>query len=171
MQSYVAIQCNGMLPPSAITKGCAKSHSRRRRVRWRSRGRSGRCRSQALESKVQIADYSSRTPFKLCIGSFHLSSQVLAETELFIMQRDKQVHFCVCAGLRSSCRGGRGWLPLGISGCLVPGRAGNRAAIHEERWAAAGKYCFKRDTSQRCKPRPQAAPATSDREPHQSSGG
>ncbi len=27
-----AIQCNGMLPPSAITKGCAKSHPRRTRA-------------------------------------------------------------------------------------------------------------------------------------------
>jgi hypothetical protein len=25
-------QCNGMLPPSATTKGCAKSHPRRRRA-------------------------------------------------------------------------------------------------------------------------------------------
>src|ERR1700758_4414663 len=25
-------KCNGMLPPSAITKGCAKSHPRRRRA-------------------------------------------------------------------------------------------------------------------------------------------
>jgi hypothetical protein len=36
---------------------------------------------------------------------FHLSSQVLAETELFMIQRGKQVHFCVCAGLRPSCSG------------------------------------------------------------------
>lgn len=51
-------------------------------------------------------DYSSRTPFKLCIGScFHLPSQVLVETEFFIMQRDKQVHFRGCAGLRWSCSG------------------------------------------------------------------
>jgi hypothetical protein len=32
VQSYAAIQCNGMLPPSAITKRCAKSHPRRRRA-------------------------------------------------------------------------------------------------------------------------------------------
>jgi hypothetical protein len=32
VQSYSAIQCNGMLPPSAITKGCARSHSHRRRA-------------------------------------------------------------------------------------------------------------------------------------------
>ena len=31
-QSYAAIQCNGMLPPSAITKWCAKSHPRHRRA-------------------------------------------------------------------------------------------------------------------------------------------
>src|SRR5258708_14394668 len=32
VQSYAAIQCSGVLPPSAITKGCAKSHPRRRRA-------------------------------------------------------------------------------------------------------------------------------------------
>jgi hypothetical protein len=48
-------------PPSAITKGCAKSHPRRG-VRWRSRAvRSGRGRSQALESKVRFADHTPET--------------------------------------------------------------------------------------------------------------
>jgi hypothetical protein len=32
VQGYAAVQCNGMLPPSAITKGWATSHPRRRRV-------------------------------------------------------------------------------------------------------------------------------------------
>ena len=32
VQSYADTHCNGMLPPSAITKGCAKSHPRRRRA-------------------------------------------------------------------------------------------------------------------------------------------
>src|SRR5260370_18044931 len=32
VQSYAAIQCNGVLPPSAITKGCPISHPRRRRA-------------------------------------------------------------------------------------------------------------------------------------------
>jgi hypothetical protein len=32
VQRYAATQCNGMLPPLAITKGCAKSHPRRRRA-------------------------------------------------------------------------------------------------------------------------------------------
>src|SRR6266446_9953553 len=50
-------KCNVMLPPSAITKGCAKSHPRRRRA-VASSGRSGRCRSQSLESKVRFADYT-----------------------------------------------------------------------------------------------------------------
>jgi len=65
----------------------------------------------------RVADYPTRTPFKLCIGScLHLPSQVLAETDLFMIQRDKQVHFCVCAGLRPSCSGrirmaNRGTLP------------------------------------------------------------
>ena len=39
----------------------------------------------------------TRTPFKLYIGSyFHLSSQVLVETELFIMYADKQVYSRLC---------------------------------------------------------------------------
>jgi len=57
-----------------------------------------------LQDNFRVADYPTRTPFKLCIGScFHLPSQVLVETEFFIMQRDKQVHFRGCAGLRWSC--------------------------------------------------------------------
>lgn len=56
--------------------------------------------------KGRVADYPTRTPFKLCIGScFDLPFQVLAESELFIVQRDKQVHFWVCVGLRPSCSG------------------------------------------------------------------
>ena len=31
VQRYAPTQCKVMLPPSAITKGCAKSHPRRRR--------------------------------------------------------------------------------------------------------------------------------------------
>jgi hypothetical protein len=31
VQSYPAIQCNGMLPPSTTTEGCAKCHPRWRR--------------------------------------------------------------------------------------------------------------------------------------------
>ena len=46
----------------------------------------------------------TRTPFKLCIGGcFHLPSQVLAETELFIMQRASRstsVSVWACDGLR-----------------------------------------------------------------------
>jgi hypothetical protein len=60
----------------------------------------------ACPDYFRLADYPIRTPFKLCIGScFHLPSQVLAETALFMIQRDKQAHFCVCAGLRPSCSG------------------------------------------------------------------
>ncbi len=41
------------LQPSAITKGCAKSHPRRRRA-----VRSGRCPVRAQGSKVRVADHS-----------------------------------------------------------------------------------------------------------------
>jgi len=62
--------------------------------------------SNSFQVAVRLADYPTKTPFKVCIGScFHLPSQVLAETELFIMERDKRVHFCVCVGLRPSCSG------------------------------------------------------------------
>ena len=61
--------------------------------------------STVCDDYFRVADYPTRTPFEPCIGScFHLPSQVLAETEFFI-QRDKQVHLCVCAGLRPSCSG------------------------------------------------------------------
>jgi hypothetical protein len=61
----------------------------------------------------RVADYPIRTLFKLCIGScFQLPSQVLAETELFIMQRDKQVRFCVCRACDRLARAGLGW-PIG----------------------------------------------------------
>ena len=51
VQSYAASQCNGMLPPSAITKGCTKSHQRRRRAVGLER-----CQVRAQGSKVRFAD-------------------------------------------------------------------------------------------------------------------
>jgi hypothetical protein len=66
-----------------------------------------------LSTHFRIYDDSTRTPFKLCIGScFHLPSQVLAETELFIMQRASRsasVSVWACDHL---ARAGLGW-PIG----------------------------------------------------------
>jgi hypothetical protein len=65
------------------------------------------------KANFRLADYPTRTPFKLCIGScFHLPSQVLAETELFIMQRASRsasVSVWACDRL---ARAGLGW-PIG----------------------------------------------------------
>jgi hypothetical protein len=65
----------------------------------------------------RFANDSTRTPFKLCIGScFHLPSQVLAETELFIMQRASRsasVSVWACDHL---ARAGLGW-PIGEHCC------------------------------------------------------
>ena len=56
--AYAAILCNGMLPPSAITKVCAKSHPRRRRAVER-----GRCPVRTQGSKVRFADHTATTHF------------------------------------------------------------------------------------------------------------
>ena len=65
------------------------------------------------DGNFRVADYPTRTPFKLCMGScFHLPSQVLAETELFIMQkasRSTSVSVWACDRL---ARAGLGW-PIG----------------------------------------------------------
>ena len=50
------------------------------------------------EDYFRVANYPTRTPSKLCIGScFYLPSQVLAETELFMIQRGKPGPLlCLC---------------------------------------------------------------------------
>jgi hypothetical protein len=78
-----------------------------------SRYPSGQLPRGPFRANFRVADYPTRTPFKFRIGScIHPPSHVLAETELFMIQRDKQVHFFVCASLRPSCSGELGW-PIG----------------------------------------------------------
>jgi hypothetical protein len=61
--AYAAILCNGMLPPSAISKVCAKSHPRRRRA-----VELGRCPVRTWGSKVRFADQPGTTQVETRIG-------------------------------------------------------------------------------------------------------
>jgi hypothetical protein len=55
-----ATQCNGTLPPSAITKGYAKSHPRRRRAVRRLRFGQDNVRLDLGGSKVRFAEQTSQ---------------------------------------------------------------------------------------------------------------
>src|ERR1700677_5318942 len=56
MQSILPTSANGMPPPSAITKGCSKSHPRRRRAVPRLRFDMDDVRFELRGSKVRFAD-------------------------------------------------------------------------------------------------------------------